>query len=117
MFARRVFHNNSHNVFTDTLVPVLILSFLQYTYTGEDGGSGLTFISSLQFFYYALSLSANNWGYLYFSLLWQGDSFYSLFWKGRVTGLPLLLVTKKGFLRIYCLEGFTFIIGYQSRRF
>ena len=46
MFARCVFYNNFHNVHTDTLFP-RSYSFLQYTYTGENGDSGLTFISSL----------------------------------------------------------------------
>ena len=79
MFARLVAHNNFHNFAS----PFLFFLFgLQYTYAGEDGGTGLTFISSLQFFYYAISLSASNWGYLYFSLLWQGNSFHSLyFWE------------------------------------
>ena len=54
-------------------------SFLQYTYTGEDGGSGLTFIYSLRFLHYSLSLSASNWDYLYYSLLRQGNSLI-LFW-------------------------------------
>ena len=82
MFAKCVFYNNFHNVSTNTLFPRSYSFFLQYTYTGEDGGSRLTFISSLQFFYYALSLSASNWGYHYFSLLWQGNSFYSLLGEG-----------------------------------
>ena len=46
-FAKRVFYNNFYNIHTDTLFPVLILFYLQYTYTGELG-SGLTFILSLQ---------------------------------------------------------------------
>ena len=60
--------------------PVLNLLFTIYIHRG-NWGSGLTFISLLQFFYHVLSLSASNWGYLYFLLLWQGNSFYSLLGK------------------------------------
>ena len=80
MFARRVSYNNFHNVSTNTVS--LFLFFFYNIHTREDEGSGLTFISLLQFFYYALSLSASNWGYLYFSLLWQGNSFSSLLGEG-----------------------------------
>ena len=79
-FAKRVLYNNFHNVHTDTLFP-RSYSFIYNIHTQGKWGSGLTFISSLQFFYYVLSLSASNWGYLYFLLLWQGNSFYSLLGK------------------------------------
>ena len=86
MFARRVFYNSFHNIFRIALFTMFlqmlcfpVLFFLQYAYRGEDGGSGLTFIYSLQFLYYSLSLSASNWDYLYYLLLRQGNSLI-LFW-------------------------------------
>ena len=36
-----------------------------YIYTGEDWGSGFTFIYSLRFLILFLSLTAGNWDYLY----------------------------------------------------
>ena len=65
------------------MFPVLFLSFLQcflhgllwkeetyiyiyiYIYTGEDWGSGFTFIYLLRFLILFLSLTAGNWDYLY----------------------------------------------------
>ena len=73
-FAKRVFYNNFYNIHTDTLFPVLILLFTIYIHW--ELGSGLTFILSLQFFCYVLNLSASNGRYLYFLLLWQGNSFF-----------------------------------------
>ena len=124
-FARRVFTIHSQSecftiIFTMFIqilcFPVLILLFIIYIHRG-NWGSWLTFISSLQFFCYVLSLSASNGSYLYFLLLWQGNYFYSLLGREGWLGLPLFLVTEERFLRVYWVAGFTFIIGYQSRRF
>ena len=77
LFAKRVFYNNFYNVHRDTLFP-RSYSFINNRHTQGELGSGFTFISSLQFFYYVLRLSASNGSYLYFLLLWQRNSFYFL---------------------------------------
>ena len=63
--------------------PVLILLFTIYIHRG-NWGSGLTFISSLQFFCYVLSLSASN-GSLPLFLVAVAEKFFLFsFGKGRV---------------------------------
>ena len=69
-------------MFIQILCSPFLFFYLQYTYTGELG-SGLTFILSLQFFCYVLILSASNGSYLYFLLLWQGNSFFFYSLLGR----------------------------------
>ena len=100
-FTKRVFYNNFYNVPTDTLFPRSYSFIYNILYIHRwNWGSGLTFISLLQFFCYVLSLSASNGSYLYFLLLWQGNSFYFLLRMGRVTGVTFIVIEER-FLRVY----------------
>ena len=73
--------------------------FTIYIHRGNwVAGSPLFF--RYEFFCCILILSASNGNYLYFLLLWQGNSFlffYSLLGREGCLGLPLFLVTEKGF--------------------
>ena len=104
-FARRIFTIHSQSacftiiftIFIQILCSPFLFFYLKYTYTGNRvAGSPLFFRN--KFFCYILILSARNGSYLYFLLLWQGNSFFVLFsfGKGRVTGVTFIYCHRGG---------------------
>ena len=96
MFARRVFTICSQSagfttiftIFTQMLCSLFLFFFIYNIQGNWVAGSPL--FLSLQFFSFALILSASNGSYLYFLLLVAGKFFLFSFGEGRVTGVTFI---------------------------